>query len=219
MIRSIASTSPSGLRVNLYAPWLVPIATAKASLGLVGIGEQLVVRKGPLGAVPVFLLANSGFQRAETAQFPFDGNAAAMGHLDHVARNARVVRVIGRRLAVILERAVHHHARKAVFDGALARGGAVAVILVHGNRNLRIKLGGGEHQMPQVVVLRIAPRPARGLHDHGRIGLGGGGEDRLNLLHVVDVERGQAVIILGGVIEQKAQGNQWHDGTLQIMKQ
>jgi hypothetical protein len=30
-MRLIASTSPVGLLVNLYAPWLVPIATANAS--------------------------------------------------------------------------------------------------------------------------------------------------------------------------------------------
>ncbi len=37
-----------------------------------------------------------------------------------------------------------------------------------------------------------------------------GFHDRLNLLHVVDVERGQTVIVLGGMIEQQTHGNEWH---------
>ena len=76
------------------------------------------------------------------------------------------------------------------------------MVLVHGDRDLRIELGGGEHQVPQVVVLRVGPGAARGLHDDRRIGLLGRLHDRLDLLHVVDVERGQAVVVFGGMIQQ-----------------
>ena len=81
------------------------------------------------------------------------------------------------------------------------------MVLVHADRKLGIELGGGEHQVPQIVVLRVGAGAARGLHDDGRLGLAGSFHDRLDLLHVVDVEGGQAVIVLGGVIEQQTHGN------------
>ena len=88
-MRSIASTSPVGFLVNLYAPWLVPIATASAStpvsatnsLGLVRVGQQLIVREDALGPVAVFLLAVARFERAEAAQFALDRNALRVGQL------------------------------------------------------------------------------------------------------------------------------------------
>ena len=49
--------------------------------------------------------------------------------------------------------------------------------------NLGIELGGGQHQVPQVVVLRVGAGAARGLHDDGRLGLLGRLHDRLDLLH------------------------------------
>ena len=118
-----------------------------------------------LGAVAVFLLAAAVLERAEAAQLALDRDALRVGQLDDLLRHADVVVEVGRRLAVLLQRAVHHHRREAVLDRALAGGRAVAVVLVHGDRNLRIQLGGGEHQVPQVGVLRSRSgrraRPAR----------------------------------------------------------
>ena len=48
---------------------------------------------------------------------------------------------------------------------------AVAVILVQHDRNLRIELGGRDHQVIQEAVLRIGARAAAGLDDHRRLGL------------------------------------------------
>ena len=41
----------------------------------------------------------------------------------------------------------------------------------------------------------------------------GGLHDRLDLLQVVDVERRHAVAVLGGVVEQLAQGDECHGST------
>jgi hypothetical protein len=68
----------------------------------------------------------------------------------------------------------------------------------------RIQLGRGQHQVPQVSVLRILPGAAGGLDDDRRIGLAGRLHDRLDLLHVVDVEGGHAVVVFGGMIEHGA---------------
>ena len=70
-MRSMASTSPVGALVNLYAPWLVPIAIASASHpvccdevgSLVGIGEHLVARELALGAHAVLLARLAGLER------------------------------------------------------------------------------------------------------------------------------------------------------------
>ena len=143
------------------------------SLGLIRIGQQLIVRQHAFGAVAVFLLAVARFERTEAAEFAFDRNALGMGQLAHFLGDFDVVVEVGRRLAVILERAVHHHGREAVVDRALAGGRAVAVVLMHGDGNIRIELGRGQHQVAQVVVLRIGAGAAGGLHDDGRFGLAG----------------------------------------------
>ena len=47
--------------------------------GLVRVGQQLAVIELALGAVAVFFAGLAGFQRAQAAQFAFDGDAAGMG--------------------------------------------------------------------------------------------------------------------------------------------
>ena len=53
-----------------------------------------------------------------------------------------------------------------------------------------------------------------GLQDDRRADLVGGGHHRLHLLEVVDVEGGDAVAVLGGVVEQLAHGDEWHGSVL-----
>ena len=52
-----------------------------------------------------------------------------------------------------------------------------------------------------------------GLQDDRRADLVGRGHDRLHLLEVVDVEGGDAVAVLGGVVEQLAHGDERHGGS------
>src|SRR5262249_25135024 len=121
-----------------------------------------------------------------------------------------VVLVVGRRLPVLLEGAVHHRAGEALLNGRRARGRAVAVVLVHGDRDLRVQLGRGQHQVPQVGVLRVAAGAATRLDDHGGVNLLGRLHDGLDLFHVVDVERGQAVVVGGGVVQEQPHRHQRH---------
>jgi hypothetical protein len=86
----------------------------------------------------------------------------------------------------------------------------ITVVLMHRDRDPRIELRGGQHQVPEVVVLAVAAGAAGSLHDHGRLRLLGRFHDGLDLLHVVDVEGGQAVAIGGGVIEQDAHRDERH---------
>ena len=55
------------------------------------------------------------------------------------------------------------------------------MILVHSDGNMRIKFDCRQHQMAQISILRIRSGPARGLHNHRRIGFIGRFHDGLNL--------------------------------------
>jgi len=125
-------------------------------------------------------------------------------------RHVDVVVVARDRLAVGLQRAVHHHAREAEPHGLQADLGRLAVVLVHHDRNFRIALDRGLDQVAKERLAGVLTRPGRRLHDDGAVGLGGGRHDRLDLLEVVDVERRQSVTVLGGVIEQLAHRDEWH---------
>ena len=173
-------------------------------LGLVRVGQ---VRQGLVaaqaGAVAVL-------DAAQAADLALDGHAQGVGLLHDLPGDLDVVLVGGRRLAVLHQRAVHHHRGEALLDGAEAGRRAVAVVLVHGDGDLRVQLGGGQHQVAQVVVVGVGAGAAAGLDDDRAVGLGGGHHDGLDLLHVVDVEGADAVVVLGGVVEQDAHGDQWH---------
>ena len=221
MIRSIARMSPVGLRENLYAPCEVPIAIASASScvflheigGLVGVGQQHLARHRALGAVAVLLVALHRLQRAEAAQLALDGDARCMRHRDDLARDVEVVVIARDRLAVRHQRAVHHHAGEAQAHRRRTHVRRLAVVLVHHDWNGRIALDRRLDQVAQEDFAGVFPRAGRGLHDHRTVGLRCRGHDRLDLLEVVDVERGQAVIVLGGVVEQLAHGNEGHGRT------
>ena len=163
-----------------------------------------------LDAMAILLLAAAMLQRTEHAQFAFDGGADPVRHVDHAAGDVDVVIVIRRRPGIGLQRAVHHHGRKAV----LKRGGAgrlvVAVVLMQAERDLRIHLLQRVDHLRQHDVAGIGTRAARGLEDDGRVDRGRRLHDRQPLLHVVDVERRHAVAALGGVIQQLPQGNSRH---------
>jgi hypothetical protein len=137
--------------------------------GLIRIGQQLVVAELALGAMAVFLLAHAGFQRAEHAEFAFDRNAAEMRHVGHGLGDADIVVPVARRLAVGLERAVHHHRGEAGLDRGHAGAGLVAVIEMHADRNVRIDFRERIHHVLQHDVVGVSPRAARGLDDHRRI--------------------------------------------------
>ena len=172
--------------------------------GLLGVGQQLLARHRRFGAVAVFLVALHGLQRAQAAQLAFDRDAERVRHVDHLARHVDVVVVAGDGLAVGLQRAVHHHRAEAEVDRALADVGALAVVLVHHQRDVRIALDGGLDQVLDESLAGVLAGARAGLQDHRRADLVGGRHDGLHLLQVVDVESRDAVAVFGGMVEQLA---------------
>jgi hypothetical protein len=118
--------------------------------------------------------------------------------------------VVGGRLAVGEERAVHHHAREPELDRHEARLGLVAVVEVEHDRDVRRTVDGGQDEVAEVFGPGVRDRAARGLHDDGRLDLLRARDDALELLHVVDVERPDAVSALGGFVEDLAQCGKRH---------
>ena len=79
-----------------------------------------------------------------------------------------------------------------------------------GDGDVRPRLDGGLDELAQERLARVLARARGALEDDRAVDLVGGFEDRLDLLHVVDVERGKAVAVLGGVIEQLSYGDERH---------
>ena len=84
------------------------------------------------------------------------------------------------------------------------------MVLVHDDWNLWVQFRRGDHQVTKVGVLGVSTSATRSLDDDRRIGFISSFHDRLDLLHVVDVERRNAVIVFGGVIQDNAKWDEWH---------
>ncbi len=178
--------------------------------GLVGVGQQLVMGELALGTVAVLGLAHAALERAEHAELTLDRDAAEMGHLGDLLRHADIVVPVAGRLAVGLQRAVHHDGGEAGLDGGHAGRGLVAVVEMHADGDVRIDLGDCVHHVLEHDVVGVGARAARGLDDDRRINRIGRRHDRQRLLHVVDVEGGHAVVVLGGMVEKLAEGDAGH---------
>ena len=176
------------------------------------VGQHLAVVQLANGANAVFLARLAGLQRAQAAQLALDGGADPVRHGDHLARHVHVVGEVGRGLAVLAQRAVHHHRAEAQVERALADGGRGAVVLVHDQRDVRVGLAGGSDQVLDEALARVLARACAGLQDHGRAHFVGRGHDGLHLLQVVDVEGGDAIAGFGGMVEQFAHRDERHGG-------
>jgi hypothetical protein len=122
--------------------------------GLVGIGELRASR-------PVAVL-----DPADRPELALDADTHGVRPLDHGTGDAHVVIEVSRRLAVLEQRAVHHHAGETLVDRRQTGLERVPVILVQRDRQLRVQLDGGLQQMDQEPVARVLARSARSLDDH-----------------------------------------------------
>src|ERR1039457_758638 len=153
------------------------------------------------GVFPSAISEPSIFNTAQTTDLAFYGDSLGMRHLDNLAGRIHVVLEAGGGLSIRHQRTVHHDAGEAHLDGALAGLDAVAMVEVQYRGNLGVEFRGGQHQVIEEPVLRIGARAAAGLNDDRGPGFAGRLHDRLNLFHIVDVERANTVTALGRFIE------------------
>ncbi len=87
---------------------------------------------------------------------------------------------------------------------------AIAVILMHADRNVRVKLDQTLDQFCENDIVGISAGAAARLNNDGRFGGGGRRHDRETLLHVIDIKGRDAMAMLGRVVKQLAKGNAGH---------
>ena len=150
----------------------------------------------------VFLLAHACFKASEAPEFAFDGHTDPMSHLAHLRGDADVVVVIGGGFAIALQRAVHHHTVIADTDRAGAGLLIISVVLMQTNRDGGVLSFQTFDKLAEKEVARIGARAAARLDDDRAVCLPCRFEDGDPLLHIVDVESGHAVAVLGSVIEK-----------------
>ena len=85
------------------------------------------------------------------------------------------------------------------------------MILVHHHWNMWIGLHGGLNQIFEEAFARVFASPSARLHDDRAIGLGSRLHDGLHLLEVVHVESGDAVAMLGGMVQKLAHRDDCHE--------
>ncbi|MDT4862587.1 hypothetical protein FQZ97_972510 [compost metagenome] len=85
---------------------------------------------------------------------------------------------------------------------------------MHDDGNVRVHLDRGLDHLAQEGFTRVLARTGAGLQDHRRVARVGRLHDGLDLLQVVHVERGHAVVVFGGVVEQLSQSDEGHGGSL-----
>ncbi len=84
------------------------------------------------------------------------------------------------------------------------------MVEMHADRILRIDFDQRVHHVLEHDVIGVLAGAARGLDDDRRVDGGRGRHDRQRLLHIVDIEGRNAVIVLGGVVKQLAKGDAGH---------
>ena len=147
------------------------------------------------------------FDAGQYAQLAFDRHVVLVSILDDLFREGYVL-IVGER------RTVDHHRREAHVDAALAQFERIAVVEVQRNRNTlaAVELLGILHgalcHVAQQRLVGVFAGAGRHLQDNGRIGLDARRNDRLQLLHVVEVECRNGITALDGLGEHLARIHQ-----------
>jgi len=85
------------------------------------------------------------------------------------------------------------------------------MVEMHRHRNVRVFFRRRFHQLLQVDHLAVFQRAAARLDDHRAVRVVRGLHDRLDLFHVVDVERANAIVAFGRFIKYLSHGYEWHN--------
>ncbi len=80
------------------------------------------------------------------------------------------------------------------------------MVLMHHYRDVRVHFCGRDNQVTQEGLAGIGTGTGRTLQDDRAVNRIGSLHDGMHLLHVVDVECGQTVAVLGGVVQKLTHG-------------
>ena len=120
------------------------------------IGQQLIFGELTFETMAVLGFAFTGFKGTKATQFTFNAHADGMGNVHHFLGDVDVVVVTRRSLGISLKRAVHHHGGKTVSGRSEASCGAIAMVLVHHDRDVGIGLNSRQDQMTQEILACIS---------------------------------------------------------------
>ena len=162
-----------------------------------GLGNEVhdLFGLGIVAYLGSYLVLDTG----QHAQLALDRDVVLVGILDDLAREGDIL-VIGQ------GRTVDHYRREAHVDAALAQLEAVAVVEMQDDLRLLPAqllgiLDGTLGHVAQQRLVGVVARTLRYLQNHGRLGLGRSHDDRLQLLHVVEIECRNRVTSVNGLLE------------------
>ena len=105
---------------------------------------------------------------------------------------------------------------KPIADCRQAGGFVVSVVLMHDDRNVRIHLGERLDHMTQHDIAGVGARAAARLQDHRGVAGLGRAQDGETLFHVLMLKAGNAVVVLGGVVQQLPKCDKRHFQVLPV---
>lgn len=153
-----------------------------------------------MGFVGDFVL-NAG----ENAELAFDRDVMGMGVFDNLLGEGDVV-VIG------VRGAVDHDGGEPVVNARLAEFESVAVVEVQDDRDIAAELLGvfarALGHVAQERLVGVLARAAGHLQNHGRLLLDASLDNRLHLLHIIEVKRGDSIFAVDSFFEKLARIDQ-----------
>ena len=168
-----------------------------------GAGNEFLYL-GRIGKLSVRLTdIDSVLDARQLAQLTLNHDAAVMGIFHDLAGHGNIL------LKAQLG-AVDHDGGKTAVDAVLADLEAVAVIEMQGDGNIGIQYG-SLYQLGEVNMLGVLAGAGRDLQNHGSLLQLGSLGDRLNDLHVIDIEGADGIAALVGFAEHFLSSDQWHN--------
>ena len=174
---------------------------------LVRVGNQTFFINHAFSSVTVFLVAFAGFKRTDNAEFAFNRGTNGMCTRNDFFGYVNVVFERRRRFAVSFQRTVHHYGRIAVYNRGLANVYRRTVILMQTNRQFGEHFDtGGNHMTNHRITGKFAGT-GRSLQDNRSVYFLGSLQNGDNLFHIVNIESGNTVVVLGGMVKNLTHSN------------
>ena len=138
---------------------------------------------------------------AQGAKFAFHRDAVGMRHLYGTPSDVYVAVETARGLPIWFKRTVQHDRREPEVDGRPDHVQLVPMVEMQGDFEVWVLLNRRFHQLLEVDQVGVPQGTFGGLDDDRGVGLTRCAHDSLDLLHVVDVERADAIATALGLVK------------------